>query len=62
MKTPYEDQYKKYTYKDNSKTGKGKVVFECVEKSLISADLEFIEMVGYDPSKEKYIGCSVEII
>lgn len=48
---------KTYTYHDNS--DKGKIVFECVAKSILEADKLYKEKTGKDPGKQSHVGCHI---
>lgn len=46
----------KYTYTDN-KTGT--VVLSLFADSILNADAQFLQTLGYKPEKNPFIGCSV---
>lgn len=51
---------RRFIYRDNS--AGGKIIFECVAKSILDADKMYEEETGNNPEKQCYVGCSVEKI
>jgi len=57
--------YFKFIYYDHSiielvHSVEGKIIFECVANNILEADKMYKEVVGKDPDKQNYIGCSSE--
>ena len=50
---------KTYIYHDNSKEGKGQVVFQVVAGTALEADVLFFQKTGMKPEKVSHIGCKI---
>jgi hypothetical protein len=53
----------KFIYRDNrikDSKGYGKTIFECEAIGILEADEQYKKVMGKDPEKQNYIGCSIK--